>query len=119
MIRLITAVLLISTLTAFGQDDDMTVRRIAMKTVADLTDESMHGRGYLNNGDGVAADYILKKFTEFGLTCFKDGMEQGFSFPVNTFPGEMSFIVDGKPLVPGQDCISLLLIKPIYCDLAS
>ena len=105
MTRLLSVLTLLVGLSALAQDDDMTVRRIAMKTVADLTDEAMHGRGYVNNGDALAAEYIVQKFKDLGLSCFKEGMEQEFHFPVNTFPGEMSVIVDGQPLKPGEDFI--------------
>lgn len=88
-----------------AQDDDMSVRRNAMKVVSDLTAEEMHGRGYVQQGDRKAAEYIVNRFKEYGLLCYKDGMEQAFEFPVNTFPGEMSLVVDGKPLEPGKDFI--------------
>lgn len=85
--------------------DPLTVRRNASKIVSDLTASEMHGRGYVNDGDRLAASYIVSKLKEFGVSCFKEGMEQGFQFPVNSFPGEMSVVVDGKGLEPGVDYI--------------
>lgn len=56
-----------------------------------MASESMHGRGYVNEGDKIAANYIRTEFKKFGLKSFTKDYYQGFSFPVNTFPGEVSF----------------------------
>jgi hypothetical protein len=73
--------------------------------VADLTASEMHGRGYVGGGDSLAATYILNKLKSYGISSFKEGFEQEFEFPVNTFPGEMSVVIDGKSLAPGVDFI--------------
>lgn len=67
----------------------------ARKVVDTLASPSMHGRGYVFNGDKIASEYISNEFSSFGLLSFeKTGSYfQEFRFPVNTFPGrvEMTF----------------------------
>jgi len=76
-------------------------KKIALKIVKDLTAPEMHGRGYVNNGCGIAADYIANAFEGLGLKKFNDSFFQEFSFDVNTFPGAVSLQVDGIALTPG------------------
>jgi aminopeptidase YwaD len=84
-------------------------RAYAKQIIDTLASPSMHGRGYVANGDKIAANYISEKFKSFKLVSFNltGSYFQNFSFPVNTFPGkvEMTFtMVDGKKIVcqPGQ-----------------
>lgn len=65
----------------------------------------MHGRGYVNEGDKIAANYIENEFKKIGLKPFREGFIQEFNFPVNTFPGQISVTIDGTKLVPGKDFI--------------
>ena len=81
------------------------VYNYARKIVDTITSESMHGRGYVNDGDKIAANYIKTEFQKFGLKSFTKNYYQKFSFPVNTFPGKMSLNIDGKELIPGKDYI--------------
>lgn len=76
-------------------------RKIAEKIVADLTSAEMHGRGYVNQGDKKAADYILNYMTNLGV---KASM-QPFKFDVNTFPDSMRVTANGRTLIPGVDYI--------------
>ncbi len=83
-------------LSARAQD-----REYARKIIDTLASPSMHGRGYVANGDKIAAKYIADQFKSYGLISFniKGNYLQPFTFPVNTFPGkvEMTFIwSDGK-----------------------
>lgn len=77
----------------------------ARKIVDTLASESMHGRGYVNHGDKLAANYLKTEFQKFGLQTFGSDYYQKFSFPINTFPGKMYVAIDGKELVPGKDYI--------------
>ena len=82
------------------------VYNYARQIVDTLASESMHGRGYVNGGDSIAANYLRSEFNKFGLKSFTGDYYQRFSFPVNTFPGRMSLNVDGKELAPGKDYIA-------------
>ncbi|CAN5207048.1 hypothetical protein BH09BAC5_BH09BAC5_13570 [soil metagenome] len=84
-------------------------RSYAKQIVDTLASPAMHGRGYVANGDKIAANYISDQFKSFGLVSFNltGTYFQKFNFPVNTFPGkvEMTFtFADGKKEVcqPGE-----------------
>lgn len=70
-----------------------------------MASPSMHGRGYVNDGDKIAANFIRSEFQKFGLKNFNNDYYQKLTFPINTFPGNMSVKIDGKELVPGKDYI--------------
>lgn len=67
----------------------------------------MHGRGYVSNGVNKAANYLRRKFKEFGLLPFTSDSSyfQSYSFPVNTFPSSISLKLQRKAMVPGEDYI--------------
>lgn len=75
----------------------------AKEIVATLSDEKMKGRGYVENGEHLAAAYIQKQFREAGLKKFGKSYEQKFTTSVNTFPSSMSLVIDGIVLNAGQD----------------
>jgi len=66
-----------------------------------LCSPEFHGRGYVNGGDSIAAEFIAKTFKENGLKSFDGTYFQSFTFSVNTFPGKLSLTLDSKELVPG------------------
>jgi hypothetical protein len=80
---LISFLLSFSFITSYGQIEE--VRRIT-KT---LCSPEFNGRGYVNGGDSVAADFIVNEFKKIGLKPFKKDYLQHFSFGVNTFPKRM------------------------------
>ena len=86
-------------LLGFGQDLE------TKRFIKTLCSDEFHGRGYVNNGDNIAADYIAKTFDEIGLSNSNGSYFQEFSFPVNTFPGEMLVKINNKELTPGIDFI--------------
>ncbi len=72
--------------------------------IKNLCGKNMNGRGYVANGSDSAARYILKRFKEFNLKPVNDkgSFEQGFAFPVNTFPARMDVFINGDSLWPGR-----------------
>jgi len=70
-----------------------------------LCSPEFHGRGYVNGGDSIAANYIAKTFQEIGLLPLNGTYFQSFTYPVNTFPNRMELKIGGKQLVPGVDFI--------------
>lgn len=80
----------------------------AKKVIDTLCSDFMKGRGYVENGDRNAADYLASEFEAAGLKKFSKSYFQTFTTPVNTFPGKMSLSVNGKVLKPGED----FLIEP-------
>jgi hypothetical protein len=51
-----------------------------------LCSSEFHGRGYVENGSNIAADFIGKTFQEIGLAPINGTYFQKFTFDVNTFP---------------------------------
>lgn len=68
-----------------------------------LAGPAMHGRGYVQEGDKLAADWIAQQFDRLGLEKLNDQRFEPFTFPVNTFPDSIHVAIDGKDLVPGVD----------------
>lgn len=77
----------------------------ARKTVEKLCSPEFHGRGYVNSGDSLAAEFIAKEFKSIGCKFYKKKPFQSFSFMVNTFPNQVSVKMNGKDLVPGVDFV--------------
>ncbi|WP_276374151.1 M28 family peptidase [Chryseolinea sp. H1M3-3] len=75
----------------------------AKEVIRNLCDESMKGRGYVENGDKSAAAYIATEFEKAGLKKYSKTYFQHFTTPVNSFPGEMTLFINGKKLKPGED----------------
>ena len=84
----------------FSFAQDLTYARSILDT---LCSPAMHGRGYVNNGDKLAAKYIASEFKRLGLQPLTDNYMQNFKLPVNTFPDTMMLILNDKLLVPGGD----------------
>ena len=70
-----------------------------------LTDSTFHGRGYVHNGDKIAADYLEQEFKKLGALPIKKSYRQFYHHDVNTFPDSMRISVNGKSLIPGEDYI--------------
>lgn len=81
------------------------VKEKARGYVNTLAGPDMHGRGYVLEGDKLAADWIGQQFDRLGLGKLKDQRFEPFTFPVNTFPDTVRASIDGKALVPGVDFI--------------
>jgi aminopeptidase YwaD len=74
----------------------------ARQVIKKLTSKEFLGRGYVNDGVNKAAAYISKELKTIGLDKFGKSYSQFYSFPVNTFPGTMSVVLDGKLLIAGK-----------------
>ncbi|MBC8987208.1 M28 family peptidase [Pedobacter sp. N36a] len=99
MKKLMFIFLFIFAKSAFGQD-----LKMARKVIDTLTSREMWGRGYTKDGMAKAASFISSSFAAYGLVPM-DGKDfkQVFSYPVNTFPAEMTLRINGKLLLPGKD----------------
>lgn len=75
----------------------------AKRIIRDLCSEKMSGRGYVNNGVNVAADYLEDEFKRLKLKKFGDTYSQTYSFPVNTFPKNIQCIADQQVWKAGVD----------------
>jgi len=88
--------------TAQGPDAVKASARAVVKT---LTSPAFHGRGYVENGDGLAAEWIAQQYTRIGLKPVKSDYYEPFQFNVNSFPDSLSVAIDGMRMVPGIDFI--------------
>ncbi|MES2386395.1 MAG: M28 family peptidase [Bacteroidota bacterium] len=70
-----------------------------------LTAPDMHGRGYVNRGDSIAAAFIAHRFDSLGLKPFGNSYMQPFPMSVNTFPGNVKLKAGREDLQPGADFI--------------
>jgi aminopeptidase YwaD len=77
----------------------------ARDIVNTLTSKEFAGRGYVKDGNNKAARFIQQQFDSLRLKYFTKSYAQPFSFSVNTFPGNMEVVIDGRNLSPGGDFI--------------
>ncbi len=70
------------------------------KIVKELSSAKYQGRGYAEDGANKAGKWIAKEFKKAGVD---DVVCQPFKLDINTFPGKMKLIVDGKKQIPGVD----------------
>lgn len=68
-----------------------------------------HGRGYVNQGDLIAAKFISSQMKKLGIDSLPSGYFQAFIHNVNTFPDTCSVQINNQILQPGIDYV----IKPI------
>ena len=73
------------------------VRRITHQ----LCSPELHGRGYVNKGDSLAAAFIAAEFSKIGLKPIGESYFQEFQHSVNTFPGKMLVKQNNRILIPG------------------
>jgi hypothetical protein len=65
----------------------------------------MHGRGYVNDGDKKASEFISSELFKSGLFNFGENYFQSFEIPINTFPDTVEVYIDSQKLIPGQDFV--------------
>lgn len=69
-----------------------------------LCSERYDGRGYVNQGDVRAADFIIRELEKHQVEPIKKrGFEQHYTLNVNTFPYPIHFISEQDTLIPGED----------------
>ncbi len=75
----------------------------AKEVVQKLSSEDFKGRGYVEKGDKIAAEYIRNEFKKFGLLSYSKDYYQKFNISVNTFSKEIKLEIDGQKLEAGYD----------------
>jgi len=74
------------------------------KIVDTLSSSNFWGRGYTKDGMQKAADFLAKEFKNLRLKPLdQKNYLQKFTYPANTFPGNMEVTVNDKKLLPGVD----------------
>ncbi|MDA3911786.1 MAG: DUF4910 domain-containing protein [Bacteroidales bacterium] len=85
---------------SFAQDFDY-----SHEIIQELCDTSYHGRGYYEQGDFKAAQYISGEYEKHGLKTWHTSYFQHFNFPVGVFHGDMDVLIDNESLKPGHDFV--------------
>jgi hypothetical protein len=98
MQRIIILIFLVISYATNGQE-----LQYAKEVVSSLASPGFKGRGFVQNGNKKAAEYIIQQFKKSGLKAFSTGYRQPFSVSVNTFPGRMLVSIDDKQLIAGKD----------------
>lgn len=76
------------------------------KDIDTLCSPQLHGRGYVNDGDYLAAKYLAGEFKKNGLLSFNNSYYQEFPIPVNTFPKSPKLSLGKKELTLGKEFIA-------------
>lgn len=79
-------------------------RAAAQQTINDLCAEDMAGRGYIDNGEKKAADYISSRFSSIGLMPATQNYQQFFTIAVNTII-QTEVKQEGRTLTPGVEYV--------------
>lgn len=74
------------------------------QTITELCSKDMAGRGYVQNGVNVAANYLSKKYHSIKLLPFANkSYLQSYTFDIVTHPGPATCLLDGVPAIQGKD----------------
>lgn len=76
-------------------------RLYAQKWVDTLSSSTFSGRGYVADGQQLAAEAIAREFNRLGLESIGTDYRQWFSLEVNTFPDTVGLRLNGRLLTPG------------------
>ncbi|OFZ00420.1 MAG: hypothetical protein A3K10_12000 [Bacteroidetes bacterium RIFCSPLOWO2_12_FULL_31_6] len=77
----------------------------ARNVIDTLTSRYFNGRGAVNEGEKKAATYIGKEYQKLGLLNFNATYLQTFTYPINTFPGNLAVSFGETKLIAGKDYI--------------
>jgi len=92
--------LLLSTSLAYSQN--LTYVKGIIDT---LTMPGFYGRGYVNNGNKIASEFISKQLQKNNIQKFDTSYFQRFNINVNTFPGKVELKINDTDIKPGLDFI--------------
>jgi aminopeptidase YwaD len=85
----------------------------ARRLIDSLASPSMSGRGYVNDANRIASDFLASEMQKNNLKGFQGGYYQPFTLPMNTFPGKVELSINDKKLVPGVDFIVSASSPPV------
>jgi hypothetical protein len=96
--KFIPALLLLLSQISFAQDIGY-----ARSLIDTLAAPGMHGRGYVDDGDKIAARFLAGEFEKLGVRSFVPGYKQTYTFPMNTLPGKLEASANNTKLQAGSD----------------
>ncbi len=77
----------------------------AKSLIKTLCSDELSGRGYVNQGDYLAAELIRKEFAKHKLIPLGDSYFQALGFPVIYYPGATTLEIDETYIEAGDDFI--------------
>ena len=96
-------ILALSLLSASIWAQDMNYTR---KVIKELSSDAYFGRGYINNGDSIAAVYLSAEMKKLKLKSFEPNYYQAYTTPINTFPEDPILKLGQNELESAQDFIA-------------
>lgn len=97
-IKFLPVILILLAQIAVAQD-----MNYARSLIDTLAAPGMHGRGYVADGDRIAAQFLSAEFEKLGLRPLAKGYRQAYTFPMNTLAGKLDATANGKKLEAGSD----------------
>ena len=88
--------LLVFTAVQLGAQNEPHYKNI----IKELSSAKYQGRGYAKGGANKAGKYLKKEYEKAGVDQV---ICQPFTIDINTFPGKMEMVADGKKLQAGRD----------------
>ena len=74
-----------------------------LRILETLCSEEFGGRGYVNSGDSLAAEFLAAEFKAIGVKSLSKSYFQSFDFTVNSFPENSAVTINEKKLLPGKE----------------
>lgn len=106
--------ILFFSITLFVSKSGFTQNLSYARSIIDtLTSPYFAGRGVVEDGEAKAAQLIAEEFGRFGLSKIGSSFFQLFSYPINTFPGDIEVKIDDKSITAGVD----FLVEPNSCKM--
>jgi len=81
---------------------DISYARACIKT---LCSDEFYGRGYVQNGDKIAANFIRQELSKHKVLPLGEKYFQNLGFPVIYYPNEVNIKLDDKQVFAGNDYI--------------
>ena len=70
----------------------------AKQIVNELSSPKYYGRGYINKGDSIAANFLVAEMKKIKIKPLMPGYLQPYTLPINTIEGVPSVAINGKSL---------------------
>lgn len=77
------------------------------KVIKELASEKYFGRGYVNKGDSIAADFLANEFENIGLKKYKESYFQRYITSINSYSEKPELIFGDKKLNIADDFIAI------------
>lgn len=99
--------LLLAVILGFGLVQKIIAQDIsyAKSCIKTLCSDDFYGRGYVNNGDHIAAEFIRKEYAKFKLIPLGENYFQPLGFPVIYYPERVEITLDEAISYAGIDFI--------------